>query len=146
LLSDSDRLTRFGRWLRSTSLDELPEIFNVIKNEMSIVGPRPLLMEYLDHYTPQQAMRHEVLPGITGWAQVNGRNAISWEKKFELDLWYVENQSLALDLKIIGMTLIKTLTRHGIAQPGQDTAEKFRGSPRHSYDKQIQQLETTDHR
>lgn len=134
LLPDSCRMTRFGRWLRSTSLDELPEFFNVIKNEMSIVGPRPLLMEYLDYYTLRQARRHEVLPGITGWAQINGRNAISWKKKFELDIWYVENRSFALDLKIVGKTIIKTLNRHGITQPGQDTAKKFWASQRHSYD------------
>jgi len=125
LLLDGDRLTRLGRFLRKTSLDELPELFNVIKGDMSIVGPRPLLMQYLDRYTPEQARRHEVKPGITGWAQVNGRNAITWEDKFKLDVWYVDNQSLWLDLKIIGLTVWKILKREGINQPGEATAEEF---------------------
>jgi len=111
LLPDSERLTRLGRFLRKTSMDELPELFNVIKCDMSIVGPRPLLMQYLDHYTPEQARRHEVRPGITGWAQVNGRNAITWEQKFEYDVWYVDNQSFWLDIKIIALTIWKILKR-----------------------------------
>lgn len=127
LLPDERRLTVLGKFLRSTSLDELPELFNVLKGDMSIVGPRPLLMQYLDRYTPEQARRHEVKPGITGWAQVNGRNAISWEEKFKLDVWYVDNHSLWLDLKIIGLTLWKIVKREGIKQPGQATMEEFRG-------------------
>ena len=125
LLPDGERLTRLGRFLRKTSMDELPELFNVFKGDMSIVGPRPLLMQYLDRYTPEQARRHEVKPGITGWAQVNGRNAISWEDKFKLDVWYVDHWSLWLDVKIIGMTVWKVLKREGISQPGCATAEKF---------------------
>jgi len=128
LLPDSERLTRFGRFLRATSLDELPELFNVLKGDMSLVGPRPLLMQYLERYTPEQARRHEVRPGITGWAQVNGRNAITWEEKFKLDVWYVDNQSLWLDIKIIAMTIWKILKREGISQPGQATMEEFKGS------------------
>jgi sugar transferase EpsL len=127
LLPDAERLTRFGRFLRSTSLDELPELFNVFKGEMSLVGPRPLLMQYLDHYTLQEARRHEVRPGLTGWAQVNGRNAITWERKFELDVWYVDHISPALDLKIIALTVWQTLKREGISQPGQDTMQEFMG-------------------
>ena len=127
LLPDGERLTSLGRFLRKTSLDELPELFNVIKGNMSIVGPRPLLMQYLDRYTPEQMRRHEVKPGITGWAQVNGRNAISWEDKFKLDVWYVDHQSLWLDLKIIALTVLKILKREGISQPGQATMEEFRG-------------------
>ena len=127
LLPDKQRLTVFGKFLRSTSLDELPELFNVLKGEMSLVGPRPLLMEYLSLYTPEQARRHEVRPGITGWAQVNGRNAISWEEKFKLDVWYVDNQSLWLDLKILWMTLVRVFRREGISQEGQATMEKFSG-------------------
>jgi len=127
LLPDGERLTRLGRFLRKTSMDELPEFFNVIKGDMSIVGPRPLLMQYLDRYTPEQARRHEVKPGITGWAQVNGRNAITWEEKFKLDVWYVDNWSLWLDMKIILMTLWKILKREGINQPGQATMEEFWG-------------------
>ena len=127
LLPDGERLTRLGRFLRKTSLDELPEFFNVIKGDMSIVGPRPLLMQYLDRYTPEQARRHEVKPGITGWAQVNGRNAITWEEKFKLDVWYVDNWSLWLDMKIILMTVRKILKREGINQPGQATMEEFMG-------------------
>jgi sugar transferase EpsL len=128
LLPDRDRITRLGKMLRSTSLDELPELFNVIKGEMSLVGPRPLLMNYLDRYTPEQARRHNVKPGLTGWAQVNGRNAITWEQKFEYDVWYVDNQSLRLDLKIIALTIWKILKREGINQPGQATAEEFKGT------------------
>ncbi len=128
LLPDSERLTPFGRFLRSTSLDELPELWNVLKGEMSLVGPRPLLMRYLDRYTPEQMRRHDVKPGITGWAQVNGRNALTWEKKFELDVWYVDHLSLGLDLKILALTFWKTLKREGISQPGQATMEEFMGS------------------
>jgi len=128
LLPDEDRLTRFGRFLRGTSLDELPELFNVLKGEMSLVGPRPLLMQYLTRYTPEQARRHEVKPGITGWAQVNGRNALTWEEKFKLDVWYVDHQTLWLDVKIIFMTVWKILKREGINQPGQATMKEFRGS------------------
>jgi lipopolysaccharide/colanic/teichoic acid biosynthesis glycosyltransferase len=128
LLPDEQRLTPFGRLLRSSSIDELPELINVVKGEMSLVGPRPLLMEYLGRYTPEQARRHEVRPGITGWAQVNGRNAISWEEKFKLDVWYVDNQSFWLDIKILWMTLVKVFKREGVSQEGQATAEKFRGS------------------
>lgn len=128
LLPDTERLTPFGCFLRATSLDELPELWNVLKGDMSLVGPRPLLMQYLDRYTPEQARRHEVKPGLTGWAQVNGRNALSWEEKFRLDVWYVDNLSLWLDLKIIAMTVWKILKRDGINQPGQATAEEFMGS------------------
>jgi sugar transferase EpsL len=128
LLPDGERLTRLGRFLRSTSLDELPEIFNVLKGDMSIVGPRPLLMQYLSRYTPEQMRRHEVKPGITGWAQVNGRNAISWEEKFGLDVWYVDHQSIWLDLKIIALTLLKVLKREGISHAGQATMEEFWGN------------------
>ena len=128
LLPDDERLTRFGRWLRSTSLDELPELINVLRGEMSLVGPRPLLMRYLDRYTSEQARRHEVRPGITGWVQVNGRNALSWEEKFKLDVWYVDNLSLWLDLKIIRLTIWKVLRREGISQTGHATMEEFSGS------------------
>jgi lipopolysaccharide/colanic/teichoic acid biosynthesis glycosyltransferase len=128
LLPDAERLTRFGAMLRSTSLDELPELWNVLKGEMSLVGPRPLLMEYLPLYTLEQARRHDVRPGITGWAQVNGRNAISWEEKFALDVWYVENQSLWLDIKILWMTVRKVLLRDGISASGEVTASKFTGA------------------
>jgi len=128
LLPDGKRLTLLGRFLRKTSLDELPELFNVMKGDMSVVGPRPLLMQYLDRYTSEQARRHEVRPGITGWAQVNGRNAISWDEKFKLDVWYVDNMSLGLDMKIIAITIWKILKREGINQPGQTTAEEFKGA------------------
>jgi sugar transferase EpsL len=128
LLSDSDRLTSFGRFLRSTSLDEFPTLLNVIKGDMSLVGPRPLLMEYLPLYSPEQIRRHEVKPGMTGWAQVNGRNAISWEEKFRLDAWYVDNWSLWLDIKILWITFLKVFRRVGISQDGQATMEAFRGS------------------
>lgn len=121
LLPDEERLVSIGRILRSTSLDELPELINILKGEMSFVGPRPLLMEYIPLYTPEQMRRHEVKPGMTGWAQVNGRNALSWEEKFALDLWYVENQSFWLDLKIILLTIVKILKREGISQPGHVT-------------------------
>lgn len=128
LLPDSQRLTRLGQFFRSTSLDEFPELLNVLKGEMSLVGPRPLLMEYLPLYSSEQFRRHEVRPGITGWAQVNGRNAISWEDKFKLDVWYVDNQSLSLDIKILWMTIFKVFQREGVNQEGQATAEKFTGS------------------
>lgn len=127
-LSDSQRISRFGCFLRSTSLDELPELWNVILGDMSLIGPRPLLVEYLDRYTPEQAKRHEAKPGITGWAQINGRNAINWEEKFKLDLWYVQHLSLWLDIKIFTTTLLRVLKRDGINQAGQATAEKFAGS------------------
>ena len=125
LLPDGERLTPLGQFLRKTSMDELPELFNVIKGDMSIVGPRPLLMQYLDRYTPEQARRHGVKPGITGWAQVNGRNAISWEDKFKLDVWYVDNWSVWLDVKIIAMTVLKVLKKEGISQKGEATMEEF---------------------
>ena len=125
LLPDSQRLSKWGRFLRATSLDELPELFNVFKGDMSFVGPRPLLMQYLNRYTPEQARRHEVKPGITGWAQVNGRNAILWEEKFKLDVWYVDNQSLALDLRILLMTMKNVLMREGISAEGEATATEF---------------------
>ncbi|MFN8488777.1 MAG: sugar transferase [Caldilineaceae bacterium] len=128
LLPDEKRLTAFGRFLRSSSLDELPELINVLKGEMSLVGPRPLLMQYLARYTPEQMRRHDVLPGITGWAQVNGRNAIAWEEKFALDVWYVKHLSLGLDLKILCLTFIKIFRREGINQPGHVTAQEFSGS------------------
>jgi lipopolysaccharide/colanic/teichoic acid biosynthesis glycosyltransferase len=128
LKSDSQRMTRLGRFLRASSLDELPELFNVLKGNMSLVGPRPLLMKYLDRYTPEQARRHEVKSGITGWAQVNGRNAISWEDKLRLDVWYVDNWSLCLDIKIILKTLAKVLKREGISEKGQETMSEFMGS------------------
>ena len=128
LLSDDLRLTKFGKLLRSTSLDELPSLWNVLKGEMSLVGPRPLLVEYLSLYSSKQARRHEVKPGITGWAQVNGRNAISWDEKFDLDVWYVDNQSTLLDIKILYMTIIKVITRSGINQDRQATMEKFKGN------------------
>jgi lipopolysaccharide/colanic/teichoic acid biosynthesis glycosyltransferase len=130
LLPDADRLPPFGRWLRATSLDELPELFNVIKGDMSLVGPRPLLMQYLPLYSPRQARRHEAKPGITGWAQVNGRNAISWEEKFEFDVWYVENRSLWLDIKILWLTVLSVFQRKDINAPGSATAPEFAGSPK----------------
>lgn len=126
--SDADRLTNYGKLLRSTSLDELPSLWNVLKGEMSLVGPRPLLQEYLPLYSPKQNRRHEVRPGITGWAQVNGRNAISWEEKFEADVWYVNNQSFPLDLKILWLTIIKVLFRAGINAKGEATMSRFEGS------------------
>jgi sugar transferase EpsL len=127
LLEDGKRLTPLGVFLRRSSLDELPELFNVIKGEMSLVGPRPLLPQYLSRYSKEQSRRHDVKPGVTGWAQVNGRNAISWEDKFKLDLWYVDNSSFWLDLKILILTLGKSLAREGINQPGVATAEEFKG-------------------
>ena len=129
-LPDAERLTPFGRFLRSTSLDELPELWNVLRGDMSLVGPRPLLMQYVDRYTPEHARRHEVRPGITGWAQVNGRNTLTWEQKFALDVWYVDNLSLWLDMKIIVLTIWKIFKREGISQPGQVTAEEFMGRAR----------------
>ena len=133
-LPDSERLTPFGKMLRSSSLDEMPELWNVIKGEMSIVGPRPLLMEYLPLYNDDQAKRHNVRPGITGYAQVNGRNAISWEKKFELDTWYVEHQSLWLDLKIMLKTVRKVISKDDISAEGEATMTKFTGTPEHKDD------------
>lgn len=127
-LPDSERLTPFGNWLRSTSLDELPELWNVLKGDMSLVGPRPLLMEYLPLYNPEQYRRHEARPGVTGWAQVNGRNAISWEEKFKLDVWYVNNQSFWLDIKIVWLTVKKVLVRDGISAEGEATMSKFTGT------------------
>ena len=126
-LPDAERLTRLGRFLRSSSLDELPELWNVLKGEMSLVGPRPLLMEYLPIYSPDQARRHDIRPGITGWAQVSGRNAISWDEKFALDMWYVDNRTLWLDLKIIWLTIRKVLKREGISAAGEATMSKFKG-------------------
>jgi sugar transferase EpsL len=130
-LPDEQRLTKSGKWLRSTSLDELPEVLNVLKGEMSLVGPRPLLMQYLPLYSARQARRHEVKPGITGWAQISGRNAISWEEKFEMDLWYVENQSLFLDLKILALTVGKVFSRDGINAPNGVTPPFFTGEGIH---------------
>ena len=127
-LPDSERLTPFGKMLRATSLDEMPELWNVIKGDMSIVGPRPLLMEYLPHYNKEQYRRHDVRPGVTGWAQVNGRNAISWEEKFKLDVWYVDNRSLWLDLKILFLTVKKVFIREGIAAEGEATMNMFEGT------------------
>jgi len=127
-LPDEQRLTSFGKRLRSTSLDELPELWNVLRGDMSLVGPRPLLMEYLPLYDACQFRRHEVRPGVTGWAQVNGRNALSWSQKFELDVWYVDNHSIWLDLKILWMTVRKVLVREGISAEGQATMERFRGN------------------
>ena len=128
LLPDKQRIARLGRLFRKTSLDELPELWNVIKGDMSLVGPRPLLIEYLERYTPEQAHRHDVKPGITGWAQVNGRNAITWEEKFKYDVWYVDNWSLWLDIKIIFITILKVIKGEGINQPGQATMEEFKGN------------------
>lgn len=128
-LTDDLRLTRLGRFLRTTSLDELPELFNVIRGEMSLVGPRPLLVQYLERYNAIQARRHDVLPGITGWAQINGRNGLDWEEKFNLDVWYVDHWSLGLDIKILWLTIWTVFKREGISQPGRATAEEFMGSP-----------------
>ena len=127
LLPDAARLSRLGRLLRATSLDELPELWNILRGEMSLVGPRPLLVAYLERYSPQQVRRHDVLPGLTGWAQINGRNTVSWDEKFRLDVWYVDHWSLRLDLKILWLTVWKVLKREGINQPGSDTAEEFMG-------------------
>ena len=128
LLPDDQRLTRLGRFLRGTSLDELPELWHVVRGEMSLVGPRPLLVQYLDRYSPEQARRHNLQPGMTGWAQINGRNVLSWEDKFRLDVWYVDNWSLWLDIKILALTLWKVIKREGISQPGHATAEEFMGN------------------
>lgn len=135
LLPAAERLTRLGRWLRKTSLDELPELWNVLRGDMSLVGPRPLLLDYLPLYTKEQARRHEVLPGITGWAQINGRNAITWEEKFRLDVWYVDHQSLGLDLKILWLTLLKVFKMEGVSPPGGIIMERFSGSkePHHRH-------------
>ncbi len=130
LLPDRDRLTPFGKLLRSTSLDELPELFNVLKGDMSLIGPRPLLTRYLERYTPEQARRHQAKPGITGWAQINGRNAISWEEKFKLDTWYIDNISFWLDCKILLLTFSKVLKRSDISQTNNATMEEFMGSPK----------------
>ena len=127
-LPDAARLTRLGSFLRSTSLDELPQLINVVRGDISIVGPRPLLMQYLDRYTPEQARRHDVIPGLTGWAQINGRNAISWEEKFSLDVWYVDHWSFWLDLKIVGLTFLRVLRRSGVASDGHVTMPEFMGS------------------
>lgn len=131
LLPDEERLTSFGRWLRRSSLDELPQLINVLRGDMSLVGPRPLLMEYLPLYSARQARRHDVRPGITGWAQVNGRNAISWEEKFEYDVWYVEHQSLALDLRILFMTFARLFRRSDVSHGGHATMPRFSGSGKH---------------
>jgi len=136
LLPDSERMTALGAFLRKYSLDELPQLFNVVKGDLSLVGPRPLLMEYLPLYTEEQARRHNVRPGITGWAQVNGRNAVSWEDKFKYDVWYVDHQSFWLDLKIIWMTIAKVLLSEGISQQGNVTMEKFKGQASELRDKQ----------
>ena len=128
LLPDAQRMIPFGRWLRSSSLDELPELFNVLRGDMSLVGPRPLLVQYLDRYTPEQARRHEVPPGLTGWAQINGRNTISWEMKFEYDVWYVDNQSIGLDLKILLVTVKRVVIKDGISADGEATMPEFQGS------------------
>jgi sugar transferase EpsL len=130
MLQDEERLTAIGRFLRSTSLDELPELFNVLKGEMSLVGPRPLLMEYLDRYTPEQQRRHAVKPGVTGWAQVNGRNALSWEERFRMDVWYAEHWTLGLDLRILALTLVQVLKRQGISAAGHATMPEFTGTAR----------------
>jgi lipopolysaccharide/colanic/teichoic acid biosynthesis glycosyltransferase len=128
LLPDANRLTAFGRWLRATSLDELPELLNVLKGDMSLVGPRPLLMRYLDRYSAEQARRHDVRPGVTGWAQINGRNALTWDDKFRLDLWYVDHVSLTLDLRILLMTIARVAARKGISADSQATMDEFMGS------------------
>jgi lipopolysaccharide/colanic/teichoic acid biosynthesis glycosyltransferase len=127
LVADSDRLTRFGRVLRSTSADELLELFNVLRGDMSLVGPRPLLMEYLERYTPEQMCRHDVKPGITGWAQINGRNAVSWDERFDLDVWYVDHHSVWLDMKVLALTVIKVLRRQNVNAEGHATMPKFEG-------------------
>jgi lipopolysaccharide/colanic/teichoic acid biosynthesis glycosyltransferase len=127
-LPDAERLTALGRFLRATSLDELPQLWNVLRGDLSLVGPRPLLVQYLERYTPEQARRHDVLPGITGWAQVNGRNAISWEEKFALDVWYVDHWSFVLDLRILLLTIVRVLQREGIAQGGHVTMPEFMGT------------------
>jgi len=128
LLPDGERITNFGNFIRKTSIDELPEFINVLRGEMSLVGPRPLLMQYVDRYSPQQFRRHEVLPGITGWAQVNGRNAISWNEKFMLDIWYIDHWSVWLDIKILLLTVWKVISGEGISQPGRATMDEFKGN------------------
>jgi sugar transferase EpsL len=130
LLPDEKRLTKFGRLLRRCSVDELPQLWNVLRGEMSLVGPRPLLMQYLDRYSPEQARRHEVKPGVTGWAQVNGRNALSWEERFQLDVWYVDHRSFWLDVKVIAKTITKVFLREGISQNGHATMPEFIGNHR----------------
>ena len=140
LLTDAERLTPFGKFLRGSSLDELPELINVLRGEMSLVGPRPLLMQYLDRYNPIEARRHEVRPGITGWAQINGRNGLSWEDKFKLDLWYVDNLSFWLDIKILWLTVWKVLKREGISQTNEATMSEFMGSDVYSnHNKELEQ-------
>lgn len=129
-LPDAERLTPFGRWLRASSLDELPELINILRGDMSLVGPRPLLMRYLPLYSPEQARRHDVRPGLTGWAQINGRNALSWEEKFALDQWYVEHRSFLLDLRIVWLTALKVVKREGISSAGEATMPPFTGSSR----------------
>jgi len=126
--SDTERLTSFGRWLRASSLDELPELWNILRGDMSLVGPRPLLVEYLPLYSAEQARRHEVRPGLTGWAQVNGRNSLSWEEKFRLDVWYVQHRTFWLDVKVIGLTAVKVFRRSGISAAGEATMPRFTGS------------------
>jgi sugar transferase EpsL len=142
--SDTERLTGFGRFLRGTSLDELPELFNVLKGDMSLVGPRPLLMKYLQHYTPELHRRHDVLPGITGWAQVNGRNTVDWGRRFAFDLWYVDHQSVILDMKILLLTAWKVLTRDGIVEPGSSSSTEdfngLHGGQRHEAERCANQL------
>lgn len=128
LLPDEKRLSQFGKFLRSTSLDELPELINVLAGEMSLVGPRPLMARYLDRYSPEQMRRHDALPGITGWAQINGRNAVTWEERFRMDVWYVDHWSLWLDIKILALTMWKTVRREGISEPGQATMSEFTGT------------------
>ncbi len=128
LLPDAERLTPFGKWLRATSLDELPELWNVLRGDMSLVGPRPLLVEYLPLYSPEQARRHETKPGLTGWAQINGRNALSWDEKFALDVWYVNNRGLMLDIRILWLTFWRVLRRDGISATGEATMPVFRGN------------------
>jgi sugar transferase EpsL len=128
-LPDAQRLTRFGRFLRSTSLDELPELLNIIRGEMAFVGPRPLLIEYLPLYTPEQMRRHEVLPGLTGWAQIHGRNAQTWDARFAMDLWYVEHRSWMLDMRILALTVLKVVRREGVSAQGEVTMPRFTGSP-----------------
>lgn len=129
LLSDTERLTRFGTWLRTTSMDELPELFNVLKGDMSLVGPRPLLLRYLERYSSEQRRRLDVPPGLTGWAQINGRNSLSWEERFHLDVWYVDNRSLWLDVKILWLSIWKVLRREGISAAGEETMPEFMGNP-----------------
>lgn len=138
-LPDNKRLTSFGLWLRATSLDELPELFNVFKGDMSLVGPRPLMVKYLDRYTPTQNRRHEVKPGITGWAQVNGRNNMTWEEKFEYDVWYVDNQSVWLDIKILARTVWQVIARKDIAKEGHATVDEFMGTTKLEEDSEIKQ-------